>query len=77
MRMLIPRELFRAQGFPDSYRIDIGMGGRALTKTAQVRMAGNSVCPPIAAALVRANVNARRIPAIDDARGSCEDKVVA
>lgn len=56
MRMLIPRELFRAQGFPDSYRIDIGLGGKMLTKTAQVRMAGNSVCPPIAAALVRANV---------------------
>lgn len=57
MRMLIPRELFRAQGFPNSYRIDIGMGGKMLTKTAQVRMAGNSVCPPIAAALVRANVH--------------------
>lgn len=61
MRMLIPRELFRAQGFPDSYRIDIGLGGKPLTKTAQVRMAGNSVCPPIAAALVRANVSTRQI----------------
>jgi DNA (cytosine-5)-methyltransferase 1 len=50
MRMLAPRELFRAQGFDDSYRID------GLTKTAQVRMCGNSVCPPLAAALVRANV---------------------
>ena len=57
MRMLQPRELFRAQGFPDSYVIDHA-GGRQLTKTAQVRMVGNSVCPPIAAALVRANVNA-------------------
>lgn len=56
MRMLIPRELFRAQGFPDSYRIEIGLGGNPLTKTAQVRMAGNSVCPPIASALVAANV---------------------
>lgn len=60
MRMLIPRELFRAQGFPDSYRIDIGLGGKQLTKTAQVRMAGNSVCPPIAAALVAANVQHAR-----------------
>ena len=51
MRMLVPRELFRAQGFPDSYEIDMG-----LSKTAQVRMAGNSVCPPIAAALIRANI---------------------
>lgn len=55
MRMLVPRELFRAQGFPDRYRIDLGHGGKPLTKTAQVRLVGNSVCPPIAAALVRAN----------------------
>lgn len=55
MRMLAPRELYRAQGFPDSYRIDGLFRGRPLTKTAQVRMVGNSVCPPIAAALVRAN----------------------
>lgn len=57
MRMLTPRELFRAQGFPDDYIIDRGPDGRPLTKTAQVRMCGNSVCPPVAAALVRANVS--------------------
>lgn len=56
MRMLQPRELFRAQGFPDSYVIDPMFNGRTLTKTAQVRMCGNSVCPPVAAAIVRANV---------------------
>ena len=55
MRMLTPRELFRAQGFPDSYVIDHGADGRPLTKTAQIRMCGNSVCPPVAAALVAAN----------------------
>lgn len=55
LRMLAPRELYRAQGFPDSYRIDQGADGRALTKTAQVRMCGNSVCPPLARALVAAN----------------------
>lgn len=54
MRMLEPRELYRAQGFPDTYRIDILVGGRPLTKTAQVRMCGNSVSPPIAAAIVAA-----------------------
>jgi DNA (cytosine-5)-methyltransferase 1 len=53
MRMLTPRELYRAQGFPDSYRIE-GPAGAPLSATAQVRMCGNSVCPPIAAALVRA-----------------------
>lgn len=55
MRMLQPRELYRAQGFPDSYVIDRGADGRTLSKAAQVRMCGNSVCPPLAAALVRAN----------------------
>ncbi len=55
MRMLQPRELYRAQGFPDSYVIDRGADGRVLPKSAQVRMCGNSVCPPIAAALVRVN----------------------
>jgi DNA (cytosine-5)-methyltransferase 1 len=60
LRMLSPRELFRAQGFPDSYIIDYGIGESGeripLTKSAQVRMCGNSVCPPLAAALVGANV---------------------
>lgn len=55
MRMLQPRELYRAQGFPDSYQIERGADGRQLSKAAQVRMCGNSVCPPVAAALVRAN----------------------
>lgn len=57
LRMLTPRELYRAQGFPDSYIIDgPGPTGKPLTKTAQVRMCGNSVCPPVAAAIVRANM---------------------
>lgn len=60
MRMLIPRELYRAQGFPDSYRIDIEYNGKPLTKTAQVRMVGNSVCPPLAEAIVRENYAVRQ-----------------
>lgn len=55
MRMLQPRELYRAQGFPESYIIDRGADGRVLPKDAQVRMCGNSVCPPIAHAVVAAN----------------------
>ncbi len=55
MRMLSPREMFRAQGFDDSYIIDRGHDGRTLTKTDQVRMCGNSVCPPLAEALAAAN----------------------
>ena len=49
LRMLAPRELAKAQGFPDSYIL-------TGTKSCQVAKIGNSVCPPIAEALVRANV---------------------
>lgn len=59
MRMLEPRELFRAQGFRDDYRIAPIVNGKPLTKTAQVRMCGNSVSPPMAAALVAANFGQR------------------
>lgn len=55
MRMLQPRELFNAQGFPPDYIIDPLYNGKPLSKSAQVRMCGNSVCPPLAAALVKAN----------------------
>ena len=56
MRMLTPRELFNAQGFPPDYIIYHDAGGRPITKTAQVAKCGNSVCPPLAEALVRANM---------------------
>lgn len=58
MRMLTPAELFAAQGFPADYQFTHGADGKPLTKTAQVRLAGNSVCPPVAEALVRANAGA-------------------
>ena len=56
MRMLTPRELFTAQGFPRHYVIDPVMHGKPLTKTKQIYMVGNSVCPQMAEAVVRANV---------------------
>jgi DNA (cytosine-5)-methyltransferase 1 len=56
MRMLTPRELFNAQGFPPDYIIDRDASGDPITKTAQVAKCGNSVCPPLSEALVRANV---------------------
>ena len=56
MRMLSPRELARAQGFPDDYVLDpVGPNGKPLSKSAQIRMIGNSVCPDVAEALVAAN----------------------
>jgi DNA (cytosine-5)-methyltransferase 1 len=73
MRMLTPRELFCAQGFPVSYVIDRGLfrrqpqapgdhfarstelEWRPVTKTHQIRLCGNSVCPPVMKALVLSN----------------------
>lgn len=56
MRMLQPRELFRAQGFKDHYIIDPMFNGKPLTKEAQVEKCGNSVSPDVSEALVNANV---------------------
>jgi len=66
MRMLTPRELARAQGFPESYILDPVVPqlirgkwvSKPLTKAAQIRMIGNSVCPDVARALVAANMPA-------------------
>ena len=67
MRMLEARELYRAQGFREGYIINptvkkLGRKGVTmlvpLSKTAQIRCVGNSVCPPLAAAIVRANYEA-------------------
>ena len=55
LRMLQPHELYRAQGFPDSYIIDKGADGKPFTKTEQVHMCGNSVSPPPMAAIAREN----------------------
>lgn len=62
LRMLVPRELARAQGFPDSYILDRGLfetepgsgvfEWRPISKTDQVRLIGNSVCPDLAEAEV-------------------------
>jgi len=55
MRMLTPPELKVAQSFPASYVLDPIHNGKPLTKTAQVRMIGNSVCPDLVEALALAN----------------------
>lgn len=59
MRMLQPHELFAAQGFPADYEIAPEFNGRLLTKTAQISLAGNSVCPQVAEAVVAANTRER------------------
>jgi DNA (cytosine-5)-methyltransferase 1 len=55
MRMLTPRELYRAQGFPDNYVIDQGHDGQKFSKKDQVLMVGNSVSPWPMMALINAN----------------------
>jgi len=56
LRMLEPKELYGCQGFPDDYIIDHDYTGKAYPRTEQVRRCGNAVCPPIPAALVKANL---------------------
>lgn len=55
LRMLVPRELYRAQGFPDDVQL------RGSTRS-QVALCGNSVSPPVAAAIVRANFCEEAVP---------------
>ena len=56
LRMLTPRELYAANGFPPDYIIDHDYIGKAYGKTKQVARCGNAVPPPFAEALVRANL---------------------
>ena len=56
LRMLTPRELYNAMGFPPDYIIDRDYTGRAYGKSKQVARCGNAVCPPMAEAVVRANL---------------------
>lgn len=56
LRMLIPRELYNAMGFPRDYIIRRDYLGNAYGKTKQVARCGNAVCPPLAEAMVRANL---------------------
>lgn len=56
LRMLTPRELYDAMGFPHDYIIDTDVHGNPITRTDQVARCGNAVCPAVAEALVRANL---------------------
>lgn len=56
LRMLEPKELYGCQGFPDDYIIDHDYKGNKYSRTEQVKRCGNAVCPPIPAAMVKANL---------------------
>ena len=57
LRMLTPRELYNANGFPKTYIIDRGHDGRVFSKSTQVRMCGNAVPPPLGKAVIESNWN--------------------
>lgn len=59
LRMLTPRELYRANGFPDSYIIERGHDGRVFSKAKQIKHCGNSVPPGLAKAVVAAQWNSK------------------
>ncbi|MHC9235034.1 DNA cytosine methyltransferase [Pseudooceanicola sp. 502str34] len=74
MRMLTPRELFNAQGFPADYVIDGTWTEHegewtftSFPKDVQVSCVGNSVCPPVAEALARANCGHLTVSAAQEA----------
>lgn len=56
LRMLTPRELYNAMGFPEDYIIEKDYNGNVYPKDKQVARCGNAVCPPLAEAMVRANL---------------------
>ena len=56
LRMLEPQELYGCQGFPSDYIIDHDYTGKTYQRAEQVKRCGNAVCPPIPAALVKANL---------------------
>lgn len=56
LRMLEPKELYGCQGFPDDYIIDRDYTWKTYPRSEQVKRCGNAVCPPVPAALVRANL---------------------
>ena len=56
LRMLTPRELYDAMGFPHDYIIDKDVNGNPITRADQVARCGNAVCPAVAEALTRANL---------------------
>lgn len=77
LRMLEPRELYGCQGFPEDYIIDHDFEGHTYPRSEQVRRCGNSVCPPLPAAMVRSNLPelcvAKRMPNITRDRVEAEE----
>ena len=65
LRMLTPKELYAAMGFPEDYVIDRDYTGKEYGKSKQVARCGNAVCPPVATALVRENYEAAEVTIVN------------
>lgn len=75
LRMLSPRELYNAMGFPPDYIIDHDADGKPYPKTQQVARCGNAVCPPMAAAVVAANLPEYAVPGKIETMAALTDAV--
>ena len=75
LRMLSPRELYNAMGFPPDYIIDRDYMGNPYPKNEQVARCGNAVCPPMAAAVARANFPEYVAKVITGAKDVSQSKV--
>lgn len=75
LRMLSPRELYNAMGFPPDYIIDHDADGKPYPKTQQVARCGNAVCPPMAAAVVAANLPEYAMPGKIETMAALADAV--
>lgn len=75
LRMLSPRELYNAMGFPPDYIIDHDADGKPYPKTQQVARCGNAVCPPMAAAVVAANLPEYAVPGKIETMAALADAV--
>lgn len=75
LRMLSPLELYNAMGFPPDYIIDHDAAGKPYPKTQQVARCGNAVCPPMAAAVVAANLPEYAMPGKIETMAALADAV--
>ena len=75
LRMLSPRELYNAMGFPPDYIIDHDAAGKPYPKTQQVARCGNAVCPPMAAVVVAANLPEYAMPGKIETMAALADAV--
>lgn len=56
LRMLKPKEAYRAMGFAPDYVFDVDSEGKKMTTSEQMEKCGNAVCPDLAGLITAANL---------------------